>query len=148
MTMQKEYILKSASLEETDAVAATLLNHYPEKKIFLLHGDLGAGKTTLVQAFCRHLGVRDQAKSPSFSIVNEYAGKSGPVYHFDFYRLNDESEAAELGLEEYWDSGHPCFVEWPENIPSWLPVEYLDIRIETDDDGVRSFFIHPHFSAV
>lgn len=131
------------TLSDTDWVASEILQRYPEARIFLLEGDLGAGKTTLVQAFCRYLSTREQAKSPTFSIINEYLSPGGPVYHFDFYRLEDEEEATGLGLEEFWDSGSYCFIEWPERILSWLPQNALHLNLSLETEGNRIIQITP-----
>jgi|SRR5690606_32717324 len=118
------------NLQELDTLAANILEAYPQERVFLLHGEMGAGKTTLANAFCRVLKVADNTSSPTFSIVNEYASENGPVYHFDFYRLKDEVEALDLGYEEYFYSGAYCFVEWPEKIPNLLPEEAVNIHIQ------------------
>lgn len=115
--------------EETQALAAELLAAFGENRIIALYGDLGAGKTTLVQAFCEELGVTDNVKSPTFSIVNEYESDSGNIFHFDFYRIEKITEVFDLGFEEYIDSGAWCFMEWPERIESVLPEETVIVRI-------------------
>jgi len=116
-------------------VAKTLIAHFPEARIFLFYGEMGAGKTTFINAICKVLGVEDATSSPTFSIVNEYASPFGPVFHFDFYRLKDEEEALDLGCEEYFCSGQYCFVEWPEKTPNLLPYEakkvFLTVRSPT-----------------
>ena len=108
--------------EDADEVAAALLHTCSDRRVFTFRGDLGAGKTTLIKALCRELGVEENTSSPSFAIVNEYHdGKHEPVYHFDLYRLKDVAELQGIGLEEYLDSGHYCFVEWPELAAGKLP---------------------------
>ncbi|NOY38448.1 MAG: tRNA (adenosine(37)-N6)-threonylcarbamoyltransferase complex ATPase subunit type 1 TsaE [Chlorobi bacterium] len=100
-------------------------------RIFAFSGDLGAGKTTFIKAFCRILGSADNIQSPSFSIVNEYLTPSGdPVYHMDFYRIKKIDEVFDLGYEDYFFSGHYCFIEWPEMIKDLLPPDTVTIRIE------------------
>lgn len=118
------------SLQELPAVSRQLLEKAGSKKVFLFHAPMGAGKTTLIKALCDALGVSDHVSSPTFSIVNEYRGEKSTVYHFDFYRIKNEQEALDLGYEEYFYSGHYCFVEWPEKIPSLLPADALHLRIE------------------
>src|SRR5690606_38259479 len=98
---------------------------------------MGAGKTTIIKALCKELGVTEHVTSPTFSIVNEYLGLKGPIYHFDFYRLKNEQEAFDLGYEEYFYSGNYCFVEWPEKIGSLLPDDSFVIEMETDADQRR-----------
>lgn len=143
MNITEQNIIEIQTLEELENFAREILLAYPQYKIFLLQGDLGAGKTSLAQAICRILHTQEQAKSPSFSIINEYQSPSGAVYHFDFYRVEDENEAQELGLEEYWDSGNRCLVEWPEMIPSYLPAQYLLIQLELTDSGERRILVRP-----
>jgi tRNA threonylcarbamoyladenosine biosynthesis protein TsaE len=106
---------------------------------------MGAGKTTLIQQLCGQLGVSDFAVSPSFSIVNEYRDPLDvPVYHFDFYRINEIKEVFDMGYEEYFFSGHYCFIEWPEKISELLPPDCVYIRIEElAEPGARSFEFDP-----
>ena len=104
-----------------------------DQTIWLFQGDMGAGKTTLIQSICAAKGVVDHVTSPTYSLVNEYRNKQDQVfYHFDFYRLNHETEALDIGCEEYFDSGHLCFIEWPDKISSLLPTRNLTISIEVN----------------
>ncbi|TDS13917.1 tRNA (adenosine(37)-N6)-threonylcarbamoyltransferase complex ATPase subunit type 1 TsaE [Sphingobacterium paludis] len=119
------------SLAELRTVAEKILSSFPDDRIFLFHGEMGAGKTTLINALCKSLGVQEATSSPTFSIVNEYRFASGTVFHFDFYRLKNEEEALDLGYEEYFYSGNYCFVEWPEKIANLLPSDAVNIYIET-----------------
>lgn len=112
-----------------------------QTKTLLFYGEMGAGKTTLIKAFCAALGVKDAVSSPTFSIVNEYHYPKGVVYHFDFYRLKNQTEALDLGLEEYLDSGSYCLIEWPEKIPGLLPENYLEILLEVQPDQQRKLTI-------
>lgn len=106
--------------------------------VVAFYGSMGAGKTTFITALCRALGVKDDVSSPTFTIVNEYrAGSGEPVYHFDFYRINRLSEAMDIGLFEYFDSGSLCLIEWPEMIEELLPEETLKVQILTDDERTR-----------
>jgi len=124
---------------EAEEVARFILQSHAEARIFAFTGDLGAGKTTLIKALCKALGVADQTSSPSFAIVNEYRAASGdPVYHFDLYRLKAAEELEGIGFEEYLDSGHYCFIEWPELAEDHLPSEALHVRIEAANTGVRT----------
>lgn len=118
------------TLDELQAAAEQILSAYANDRIFLLKGQMGAGKTTLVNALCKALGVTEATSSPTFSIVNEYSSSSGPIYHFDFYRLKKEEEALDLGYEEYFYADAFCFVEWPEKIENLLPEDARTIRIE------------------
>ena len=105
------------SLSDLDGVAGEILEKASDHKIFCFHGEMGAGKTTLIKSICRKLGVNDEVQSPTFSIVNEYVDHTkNPVYHFDFYRLKNEEEAYDLGYEQYFFSGYFCLIEWPEKV--------------------------------
>lgn len=95
-----------------------------------VQGEMGSGKTTLIQAICRILGVTGGMSSPSFSIINVYDAPSGPVYHIDLYRCADAAEAQDAGVEECLWSGRPCFVEWPERAPSIFPPGTAHIWLE------------------
>lgn len=118
------------SENEIPAAASALLDAFPAARSFAFHGEMGAGKTTFIKEICRQLGVSEIMSSPTFSIVNEYAADSGDtIYHFDFYRIRNESEAYEAGLHEYFDSGCYCFVEWPELVPSIIPISAVHVAI-------------------
>jgi tRNA threonylcarbamoyladenosine biosynthesis protein TsaE len=102
---------------------------------------MGAGKTTLIKSLCESLGVTEPVTSPTFSIVNEYIGAGQKVYHFDFYRLKTQTEALDMGYEEYFYSDAWCFIEWPEKIPGLLPGHYVKINIKALDDNLRQINI-------
>lgn len=122
------------SITELPGVARELLQS-TENRILAFYGEMGAGKTTLIKALCRELGVMDEVQSPTFSLVNEYQTLDGQgVYHFDFYRIEDESELYDMGVEDYLYSGRYCFIEWPSLGSSVLPPETLEIRIDVEDD--------------
>jgi tRNA threonylcarbamoyladenosine biosynthesis protein TsaE len=127
--------------KEIEKAAAFLLSNLQSQKILLFYGEMGAGKTTFIKAFCAALGVEDNVSSPTFSIVNEYAYPEGVIYHFDFYRLKTQTEALDLGLEEYLYSGNYCLIEWPEKIPDLLPEDYLQILIEVQPNQQRKLTI-------
>ncbi len=125
------------SLSNLPDAAIQLLSFAANQRIFLFHGEMGAGKTTLIKALCKQLGIDATVTSPTFSIVNEYAGSGATLYHFDFYRLKNQSEAFDMGYEEYFYSGAYCFVEWPEKITDLLPEHYLRINIKTINTSSR-----------
>ena len=114
-----------------------------DEKVILFHGSMGAGKTTLIKYICVYLGAAEPVASPTFSIVNEYRNQEGePIYHFDFYRIEDEEEAYDFGYEEYFFSGHLCLVEWPEKIRNLLPQTFGLIEID-EKDGWREISFSP-----
>ncbi len=112
-----------------DEVAGRILELYPGIRTFAMEGEMGSGKTTLIKYFCKKLNVEDLVASPTFAIVYEYLSGSGPVYHFDFYRINKLEEVIDLGYEDYVYSGSYCFMEWPEKIEQLLPDDFVYIRI-------------------
>jgi tRNA threonylcarbamoyladenosine biosynthesis protein TsaE len=101
------------SLDELPQVASRLLEIASNARIFLFEGPMGSGKTTLIREMCRQLGSNDNFSSPTFSLINEYGSKAGKLYHLDLYRLRDQDELMDLGIEEYLDSGSYIFIEWP-----------------------------------
>lgn len=125
-------------LEDVEIIAAQILEDYKDSRLFWLTGDLGAGKTTLVTAFCKELGVLDRVSSPTFSIINEYITKKDePVYHLDLYRLKDVEEALNIGVEDYLYQNNYTFIEWPEIIEHLLPEDILRIHIQNIDNSTR-----------
>jgi tRNA threonylcarbamoyladenosine biosynthesis protein TsaE len=130
-------IVSVADLSVLPAAAQALLQFAGYQKLFLFYGHMGAGKTTFIKALCEQLGVTENVTSPTFSIVNEYTGTNAKVYHFDFYRLKDQSEALDMGYEEYFYSGNYCLVEWPEKIPDLLPLHYVQVSIKATGEQSR-----------
>ncbi len=119
------------NLEELPVVAEQLLIEAGNNKVFALFGEMGSGKTTFIKALCLQLGVSEVVSSPTFTIVNEYrSGLDLPVFHFDFYRIKSETEAFDLGYENYLYSGNYCFIEWPEKIASLLPAKIAKVTLE------------------
>lgn len=117
--------------------AKLLIDFAKEKKVFLFYGEMGAGKTTFINAICKHLGVVAHTSSPTYAIVNEYKAQTTTIYHFDFYRLKTQTEALDLGYEEYFYSGAYCFIEWPEKISDLLPQNCVKINISVIDTNKR-----------
>ncbi len=111
-------------------------------KTLLFYGNMGVGKTTLIKEIVKQLGYTDLVSSPTFSLVNEYDVKVGTVYHFDFYRIESESEALDFGVEEYFYSDHWKLIEWPEKIPNILPSHKNVIFLTQNNDGTRTLKIH------
>ncbi len=134
--------MKSISINNTGeltAVARELLNFANGEKFFIFEGEMAAGKTTLIKAFCEVLGVEEVVSSPTFSIVNEYETAGGPIYHFDFYRLKNQQEAYDIGYEEYFYSGDYCLVEWPSKVAELLPEKYIKVDIQITGETERIF---------
>ena len=128
-------------IQNTDSLASAaqqFVEAMGERKVFAFYGKMGAGKTTFIKAICEALGVEDVVTSPTFAIVNEYMTSLGSVYHFDFYRIKNLREAYDIGCEEYFYSGCPCFIEWPELIEELLPEDADKVNIEVHEDGSRT----------
>ena len=129
-----------ASLEQIDDAAHKFMAEMGDYTVFAFYGEMGAGKTTFINALCRQLGVEtDITSSPSFAIINEYRSDTTAelIYHFDCYRLENEAEAQDIGAEDYFDCGALCFIEWPERIEGILPDDTVrvDITVNLDDDS-------------
>jgi len=122
---------------ELPQAATTILKFAGDEKIFLFEGEMGAGKTTLIKSICHSLGMKEMVSSPTYSIVNEYIYPGGKIYHFDFFRIKSQSEALDIGLEEYLSSGDFCFIEWPENISDLWPNHFIEIMIVENESGER-----------
>lgn len=126
------------SLEELPEVASRFLESLQLPATIALHGEMGAGKTTLIGAIGKALGVVGHISSPTFSLVNEYRTREGStLYHMDWYRLKGPQEALQAGMEEYLYSGNTCLVEWPERAPGILPGDVVHVRLEVVDPFTR-----------
>jgi len=126
------------SLEKLPEAAGIFLDAVGEIPLIAFSGDMGAGKTTFIQALCWAMGVSQDVNSPTFSLVNEYfTGNNDSVFHFDLYRIEDPDELFDLGYEEYFYSGKRCFIEWPEKVSFLIPDEALMVRIDVLEDGSR-----------
>ncbi len=124
------------SVAELPGIAQQLLAEAGLFRVFAFYGEMGSGKTTFIKEICRQLGVEEVVTSPTFTIVNEYRSGTGePVFHFDFYRIKSESEALDLGYENYLYSGNYCFVEWPERIAALLPSKIAKVSITTGGEA-------------
>jgi len=158
--------IKIQGIEGITSAAREFVEAMGDRKVFAFYGKMGAGKTTFIKAICEALGVEDVVTSPTFAIVNEYkvneelrmkneesfscpstaAANSSfftlhssftKVFHFDFYRIKNLREAYDIGCEEYFYSGHPCFIEWPEMVEELLPEDAVKVSIEVCEDGSR-----------
>ena len=137
-------IIKIASLADIDIAAREFVNLMGDETVFAFYGEMGAGKTTFINALCRVLGVEDDVtNSPSFSIVNEYRSDTTAelIYHFDLYRIENLEEAFDIGIEDYFDSGALCLLEWPERVEDILPDDTVKVEITVNDDDSRQLVI-------
>lgn len=129
---------KNFSLGDLSSIAGEIISSVKNKTI-LFYGEMGVGKTTLIKEICQQLGILDNISSPTFSLVNEYqTSKEERVFHFDFYRIEEEEEALDMGIEEYFDTNTWCLVEWPENIENLLPLDAAQIHLSILDDEQRN----------
>ena len=131
------------TLEQIQDTALRLLSVSANYKVFALHGEMGSGKTTFIHAMCEAMGVKDVITSPTFSIINQYKTVNGQtVYHMDLYRIKNENEAINAGVEDCLYSGNICLVEWPEKAPGIFPDNTLHINITSVDDNTRKLKIN------
>ncbi len=128
------------ALNDLATIANEIITHCPYK-IILFDAPMGVGKTTLIKEICKQLGVQDTISSPTYSLVNEYKGTDNIIYHFDFYRIQDEEEVYDIGYEEYIDTDAWIFIEWPQKITNLLPIHATQIQIDIQSDGKRVLFM-------
>ncbi len=125
-------------LDKIHNVAEQLWQLYSNYKVWAFHGLMGTGKTTLIHAVCSTLRVADVVSSPTFAVINEYTSKlAGTIYHMDWYRLKNEEEAVEAGVEDCLFSGNVCFIEWPERAENLLPTDTLHFFIDILNEDTR-----------
>ena len=139
LAFNMKHQIQIAGLQDLERAAREFLQLLGSRTLVAFYAPMGAGKTTFTTAVCKELGVEEDAiSSPTFAIVNEYRGKGGrPIFHFDFYRIESPSEALDIGLYDYLDSGELCLMEWPENVEGLLPEETLRVQISVQPDGSR-----------
>ena len=140
--MMKKYFSKSA--QETMEIAKQIAKNANKCGVYVLSGDLGAGKTTFTKGFAQGLGIDEIVTSPTFTIMNEYQGTKFMLYHFDMYRLVDVSEAYALGFEEYFDTNNLkgiCLVEWAENVEGLISKPYYKITFNKKSDNEREIIL-------
>lgn len=127
-------LILSTHLNHLEEAAQALITYAASCKMWLLKGELGAGKTTLIKAICKQLGVQEHVTSPTFSLINTYYLPSGdPIYHLDAYRLSQEAEIIDMDYPFYLETGAYCFIEWPQKLAQFIPMPYLDIEITAID---------------
>ena len=124
-------------LSELKDISKKIISQFNTPKTLLFYGEMGIGKTTLIKELVKQLGVLDITSSPTFSIVNEYKGKKHSVFHFDFYRITNEEEVYDIGIEDYFYQNAWCFIEWPEKIPNILPEDSIVIILKKNLDETR-----------
>ena len=135
--------MEITSLQTINRTAKQFLEQIGDKKVFAFNGAMGAGKTTFIKAICQELGVKEVINSPTFSIINEYAAEDGKIiYHLDCYRINNVSEAVNIGAEDYLYSGNLCFIEWAENILPILPLDTVNVDIKEVENQKRKVFLN------
>ncbi len=124
------------TLEELPEIAQTILRE-AQSKTLLFNGLMGVGKTTLIKELVKQLGSTDVVSSPTFSLVNEYATPQGSIFHFDFYRIEDQTEALDMGIDEYFDRDTWLFIEWPEKIENYWPEDCLQLNFKRLPNGLN-----------
>ena len=132
------------SIDNIEEAARQFVSTMGDETVYAFYGEMGAGKTTFINAICKILGVEDDTtNSPSFSIINEYRSDTTAelIYHFDLYRLESLEEAFDIGVEDYFDSGALCFLEWPERIDDILSNDTVKVTIAVNDDNTRTITI-------
>ncbi len=133
------------TLDRIDEIAHLLIQEAGDQKVWILRGEMGAGKTTLIKSLAKALQVADAVSSPTFGIVNEYQTQAKEfIYHFDFYRLDDPMEALDIGIEEYFYSGNYCWLEWAEKITPFLPEQFFRIELALASETGRILTFHHH----
>lgn len=130
------------TLEDIEKQARAFLEQTEGRKVFAFHGEMGAGKTTFITTVCKVLGVTEVTGSPTFSIINQYQTTHGnTLYHLDLYRLKDEEEALQAGVEDCMYSGNYCFVEWPDKAPDLFPPDTVHCFLSLAADNARKLQI-------
>lgn len=129
------------TLSELPEIANKIIQEVPHK-VLLFYGKMGVGKTTLIKEIVKQLKVEDLVSSPTFSLVNEYHTNEGEtIYHFDFYRIEKDEEALDIGIDDYFYNNEWCLVEWPEKVKNLLPLNAVEIHLSMNDDGSRNIRI-------
>ncbi|GLR18126.1 tRNA (adenosine(37)-N6)-threonylcarbamoyltransferase complex ATPase subunit type 1 TsaE [Portibacter lacus] len=133
-----EHKFNIETLADLDDLSVKIIALSEAYKVFIFNGDLGSGKTTLIKKLIAKLGCDDHVSSPTFSIVNEY---SGPIYHFDLYRIKDTEELEDIGFFQYLDSGNYCFIEWPGIAVPYLDMPFVEIKMSILENNTRNVLI-------
>jgi tRNA threonylcarbamoyladenosine biosynthesis protein TsaE len=134
-------LITVTNLDSLEKTAQALINYGFSYKIWLFTGELGAGKTTLIKAICKQLGVLEHVSSPTFSLINTYQlASGGVVYHLDAYRLKNEAEAVDMDYPYYFETGTYCFIEWPDKIAQLIPIPHIHIKLNFNGDTSRELY--------
>ena len=142
---ENAFVVNEVGLNQLTEVARLFFERAGGEKIWLIEGEMGAGKTTFIKSICALLGVKDNMSSPTFSIVNEYeAYDKVIIYHFDFYRLKNEREALDIGIDDYFYSGAYCLIEWSEKIKNLIPDDYVVVKIQPTSETTRTLSLTNH----
>jgi tRNA threonylcarbamoyladenosine biosynthesis protein TsaE len=128
------------TLEQTDQIAAQLVQNYAAHPVWVFQAPMGAGKTTLIAAIGRAMGIQQAMSSPTFSIMNEYEVKGKLIYHMDWYRLENAAEARQVGVEAAMEEADLSLVEWPEKAPNLVPEHAVVFNIEFIDPDQRRIY--------
>jgi len=137
----KVLMKKNYTLKQLPQIAQQIIEK-SSKKTLLFYGSMGVGKTSLIKEIVKQLGVDDVVSSPTFSLVNEYQSRNGEtIYHFDFYRIHNEEEALDIGIEDYFYNNDWCFIEWPEKVKNLLPLNAVEIHLSLNNDETRNILI-------
>ncbi|HEX6915034.1 MAG TPA: tRNA (adenosine(37)-N6)-threonylcarbamoyltransferase complex ATPase subunit type 1 TsaE [Chitinophagaceae bacterium] len=137
-------MLKTFKIDEIDSIARSAWEEGKDYKTWVFDAPMGAGKTTFIHALCELLQVKDTVGSPTFALINEYSSPvAGTICHMDWYRLKDEQEAVDAGMEDAILGGNYCFIEWPEKAAALLPDERFTVRIRTIDENTREISTLP-----
>ncbi len=142
MVIEMDYKITSYNEQDTIELAQNIESEKFENMVICLNGDLGSGKTLFTKGFAQSLEVDEEITSPTFNIIKEYTSGEMPLYHMDVYRLDGKID--ELGIDEYYQKGGICIIEWAETIQDYLPENRLDIKIKVVGEEKRIIIITPH----
>jgi len=134
----KDSVFYARHAGDLKRVAGNIIKVAGNERIVAFYGKMGVGKTTLIRYLCQSLGVMTVVTSPTFTLVNEYASLDGLVFHFDFYRIDKASDVLDLGIDECFDSGHWCLIEWPELAEELLPASVVKVFLTENPGGRRT----------
>ena len=132
---------RTFTLDDILLVATEFVEKFSSNVVFAFYGEMGAGKTTFIQALCSLMKVKSTVSSPTYAIINEYESVEGSIFHIDLYRLKDEEEVVQAGVMDCLYSGNTCFVEWPERAPGIFPDDVINVFLKAINEDTRSIRI-------